>query len=131
MWKRILLATDGTPKSRRAEELAFDLARATQAELLVVSVAHAASEEDRGSGMREAMDTVSQVAARGRALGLQLEAAVERGEPAQAIVAAAQARNADVVVMGTEGKAGLTRALLGSVAETVARNSPVTVIIAK
>ncbi|HEV8360002.1 MAG TPA: universal stress protein [Candidatus Thermoplasmatota archaeon] len=131
MWTRILLATDGRELSKRAEELAFELARAARAELLVVSVAHVASEEDRAFQVETAMEAVGKLVNRGRAEGLRIEGFVERGEPAPTIAEAARARGADVIVLGTTGRKGLAHAFLGSVAESVARLSPVTVVIAK
>ena len=56
------------------------------------------------------------------------EAAVVAGEPWQAILEAARERRADLIVMGTHGRRGISRVLLGSVAEKVVRLSPVPVL---
>jgi nucleotide-binding universal stress UspA family protein len=52
-------------------------------------------------------------------------------EPAAGILRLARARRADLIVMGTHGRTGLQRALLGSTAETVVRESPVPVLVAR
>jgi len=54
--------------------------------------------------------------------------AILRGEPAAAIIRAAQDMEADLIVMATHGHTGLNRVLLGSVAERVVRESPVPVL---
>lgn len=53
---------------------------------------------------------------------------VEQGVPADAIVDYAERRGMDLVVMGTQGRAGLRRAFLGSVTDRVVRTSPVPVV---
>jgi nucleotide-binding universal stress UspA family protein len=55
--------------------------------------------------------------------GVALKMSVREGRPAVEIEAAAQEIGADLVVMGTHGRRGLSRALLGSVAEEVVRTS--------
>lgn len=57
-----------------------------------------------------------------------VEGLVACGEPCPMILEAARLRNADLIVMGTHGRRGLSRALLGSVAEKVVRLSPVPVL---
>ena len=58
------------------------------------------------------------------------ETAVETGRPAQTIVEYATENDVDQIVMGSRGRSGLSRVLLGSVAETVVRRAdvPVTVV---
>lgn len=53
---------------------------------------------------------------------------VTAGHPAETIVRVAQERSADLIVMGTHGRTGLQRALLGSVAEKVVRLAPCPVL---
>ncbi|MFW6448271.1 MAG: universal stress protein [Halobacteriota archaeon] len=56
---------------------------------------------------------------------------VELGRPAQAIVAFVDEHDVDHVVIGSHGRSGVTRVLLGSVAEAVVRRSPVPVTVVK
>lgn len=56
--------------------------------------------------------------------GLQTRSALREGVPAREIVAQAREMGADLVVMGTRGREGLERLVLGSVAEKVVRTAP-------
>jgi nucleotide-binding universal stress UspA family protein len=72
--------------------------------------------------------------AQASAPGLQADYRVERGEKADAaprIVGAAQETRCDLIVMGTHGRTGLGRALMGSVAEQVLRTAPCPVVTVK
>lgn len=53
------------------------------------------------------------------------------GDPADAIVRLAQTEDVDMIVMGTHGRRGLSRLLMGSVAETVVRAAPCPVLTVK
>jgi nucleotide-binding universal stress UspA family protein len=57
-----------------------------------------------------------------------IHACIEQDEPCRAIANVARREEADLVVMGTHGRSGLPRALLGSVAETVVRTSTIPVL---
>jgi nucleotide-binding universal stress UspA family protein len=59
------------------------------------------------------------------------ETIVLEGHPSNEIIEFAQKNGIDVIVMGTLGKSGLDRFLLGSVAEKVTRNSSVPVLVVK
>jgi nucleotide-binding universal stress UspA family protein len=63
--------------------------------------------------------------------GVQLECRVEEGDVAAGIVSAAQATACDLIVMGTHGRTGLGRLLMGSVAESVLRTAPCPVVTVK
>ena len=63
-----------------------------------------------------------------RAILPSATAILVEGEPAEAILGAVAQTRADLLVMGTHGRGGLTRLLLGSVAEKVLRHSPVPVV---
>lgn len=63
--------------------------------------------------------------------GLELVYSVVRGRPADQILQAAAAHKVDAIVTGTRGRTGLDRLLLGSVAESVVRGAPCTVIVVK
>src|SRR5688572_23270836 len=62
---------------------------------------------------------------------LQIRYSVKQGSPTEEILAAAREMKVDAVVMGTHGRKGFDRLLVGSVAEKVLRDAPCTVIIVK
>lgn len=63
--------------------------------------------------------------------GFAVSAAVAQGDPREAIVEAATAGRADLVVVGSHGRTGLQRMLLGSVASYVVSHAPCTVVVVK
>jgi nucleotide-binding universal stress UspA family protein len=70
-------------------------------------------------------------AARLRDAGRTVEAEMRDGDAAGEIIAVAEHRGADLIVLGTRGRTGLTRLLLGSVARNVLSGSPVSVLIVR
>jgi len=63
--------------------------------------------------------------------GAEIETAMEHGEAAKRIVAYTEEHDVDAIVMGTRGREGASRLLLGSVAETVVRRAPVPVTVVR
>ena len=63
--------------------------------------------------------------------GLSLETLVLRGKPYEAIVIAAQTKEVDLIVLGSHGRIGISRLLMGSVAERVLGQSPCPVLVVK
>lgn len=137
MYERILHPTDGTRPSRAATDHALELATEYGATLYVLYALQVgeeppaftddetpASADSRGT--RAVQDVVAAAASRD-------VATVEifgRGSAADAILSAVDARDIDLVVMGTHGWSGLDRVVLGSVAESVVRRTPVPVLVA-
>ena len=135
MFKKILVGTDFSEPSDAARRTAIELARRLGAELEIVHVeeplpAYAFSEgalpdlprlqeEVRSWAERE----VEQQAKEARAAGVPVTTAVLLGTPANAIVEAARTDGADLIVVGTHGRTGFERILLGSVAERVVRTA--------
>ncbi|MFO0625368.1 MAG: universal stress protein [Polyangiales bacterium] len=135
---RVLVALDFSDCSRAALSEAFALAeRWTPASLLLLTVIPA--QADVGEGMdlveRSVDDLRRMVRAvrgeRAHPAGVTVQFAAVQGVPAEAIVAQAQQAHADLVVVGTHGRKGLDRLILGSVAETVVRNAPCSVLTVK
>jgi nucleotide-binding universal stress UspA family protein len=82
-----------------------------------------------GDNIRRAAETaLERVAARTRRPGLELQSMLRQGPAWSEINAAASQAHADLIVMGTHGRHGLARALLGSVAEKVVRTAPCPVL---
>ena len=145
MYKQILVAIDGSPHSERALSHAIGLADGLSATLRIV---HVIDTGWLGLGMELGIDTVQMSQAHREAgekllqdarataqvAGLEAEIRlVEMGAPADHVAAniAKEAADwpADLVVLGTHGRRGLERMLLGSVAESMARLSPVPVLL--
>lgn len=78
-----------------------------------------------------AEEIVDEAAARARDAGVEPTTAVELGNPARIILDYADEHAVDHVVIGSHGREGISRLLLGSVAETVARRATVPVTIVR
>ena len=81
-----------------------------------------------GNIQRAAQSALDGVAARARRSGVEVDALLRQGAAWSEIDASAQETGADLIVMGTHGRHGLARALLGSVAEKVVRTAPCPVL---
>jgi nucleotide-binding universal stress UspA family protein len=79
----------------------------------------------------EAKKLVERIAAGLRSAGLHAEAMLAKGDVRETVVEAAEKWHADLIVVGSHGKGGLRRLLLGSVAEFVARHAPCSVLIVR
>jgi nucleotide-binding universal stress UspA family protein len=137
MYDDILLPTDGSAGMETVIDHAADLAAAHGATLHALYVVDTASLTD--VPMEASMEGVSQALTQeGKTALEQVErrtsgdASVEtdlvEGSPAREITNYATDNPADIVVMGTHGRSGMDRLLLGSVAERVVRSSPVPVL---
>ncbi|QCC48759.1 universal stress protein [Halobellus limi] len=137
MYETILTPVDGSAPSEAAADHAIELARDADATLAVVSVvdvaALSAAKLDTEALLdgyeAEAERHVAAVAERARESGVDVETAVVRGAPYQSILDRVDAVGADLVVMGSHGRRGLERYLLGSTTERVLRLSPVPVLV--
>lgn len=142
MGKRILLPVDQSEHARSACELAVELfdsgtlvflhvidpAEASfSAETAVPSIPEGWYEQQEDHAQRH-FDELEEMA---RDHGLDVERLVETGKPAQTIVEVARENRIDHIVMGSHGRKGVSRLLLGSVAETVVRRSPAPVTVAR
>jgi nucleotide-binding universal stress UspA family protein len=78
--------------------------------------------------MKEAQIALDRALEKTRATFPRAESVLVRGDPCEGILHVARERNADLIVMGTHGRRGLSRAFLGSVAERVVRTSPTPVL---
>lgn len=138
MYDCILVPTDGSTEGERAVEYAIDLARTHDATLRAIYVVNAASYgglpmETAWDGISDALRdegqaAVDRVEELAEERGVRVDTAVLEGSPSRVIVDEAQPEKCDLVVMGTHGRGGIDRLLLGSVAERVVRSSPVPVL---
>ncbi|AFZ74683.1 universal stress protein [Natronobacterium gregoryi] len=137
MYDRILVPTDGSPEVERALEYGFDLACAHEATVRILYVVNAASYgglpmETAWEGISDALyDEGQNAVERARDLApddVSVETGVLEGSPNRVIVEEASREDCDLIVMGTHGRGGIDRLLLGSVTERVVRNAPVPVL---
>lgn len=145
IYERVLVAIDGSPGAAYALRHAIGLASRSPAALRLVHVLDigwlafapelALHTERIAAAKRAAGEAVlAQAQSEARAAGLDASAALlETGSPredlAAAIAAEADRWKADVVVVGTQGHRALGRVVLGSVAERLARRSPVPLLL--
>jgi nucleotide-binding universal stress UspA family protein len=138
MYDRILVPTDGSTETERAVEHAVELAAAHGAQLHAVYVVNSAtfaglpmetSWEGVGDVLREEAETaLARVEAIATDHGVPVTTQVLDGSPSRRIVEYAEGEDCDLVVMGTHGRGGIDRLLLGSVAEGVVRACSVPVL---
>jgi len=114
--RRILLATDGSRFSDAAAVAAAKLAVLGKLPVTVLSTVRESFTEERAA---LADDAVSRVHAHLVERGLEADRVVLRGDPEQLINETAEAREADLIVMGTHGRTGWGRVTVGSVTEGV------------
>ncbi|WP_137287393.1 universal stress protein [Halorussus salinisoli] len=138
MYDRILVPTDGSTETERAVEHAAELAAEHGAQLHGVYVVNSAtfaglpmetSWEGVGDVLREEGETaLARVEDIAEEYGVQVTSKLLNGSPSRCIVEYAEGEDCDLVVMGTHGRGGIDRLLLGSVAEGVVRACSVPVL---
>jgi universal stress protein A len=143
-WKTILVPHDLSPCADHAAALAQEVARAHGARLVVLYVADLpmgldpdalvvpregaapVRARDLATGGAEAQLEV--LAARLAADGVAVTTSLVLGDVVDEILAAAHRERADLIVMGTHGRTGLSHLVVGSVTEKVVRQAPVPVL---
>ncbi len=124
-FQRFLVASDGSPYSQAAWREALALARAWSSQLLAVSVARREAEFPE---TKEILEKLQDEADRE---GIPLATFMLQGIPHEAIIQAAQAHGADLLILGSHGRTGLTRLLMGSVTEQVISKATCPVLVVK
>jgi nucleotide-binding universal stress UspA family protein len=142
-YRNIVIATDGSENTQKAVSYGIEIAKlsgATVHAVYIVDTSSFSSIPMSSDGGWEAMfeilrkegeRAVSAVKYQGEAAGVDVREVVWEGNPSNAIIEFAENNNVDLVVMGTLGKTGLDRFLLGSVAEKVVRGSKVPVMVVR
>lgn len=145
MFKRILVATDGSALSRKAVDYAVELARIHHAELLAVNVvprypmsyfegAATFSADEvgaiEGRWAREAHHLLQGIAERANAAGVKTKTtALSSDLVAQSLLLAAKKYKCDLIVMASHGRRGIKRLLLGSETQHVLTHSDLPVLV--
>ena len=139
--RRILHPSDFSPASRAALTKAIELARSNRAELLLLHVlapvmpamgveyvSPRVIEDLMRATRSEAERHLTTLAARAKKAGVRVATLVVEGTPFTLIAKTAKAKRADLIVVGTHGRSGLSKLFLGSVAERVVGTAPCPVL---
>lgn len=121
--QRLLVATDGSEFSDKAVAEAIGLAKHTGGSLIACSIAHRSLDESMAS---EYVNKVKDVAS---AEGIKVKTTIGHGNACQEIITAAKENEADMIVVGTHGRTGIDRLLMGSIAERVVGMADRTVMV--
>ena len=124
-FKKILVASDGSPYSYAAWDEALFITQRVGGRLMAISVAR----EERE--LPTAAAIVKRLEKEAGYKGITIETLVVQGRPFEAIVRAANEKQAGLIVMGTLGMTGLTSLLMGSVTERVIATAPCPVMVVK
>lgn len=148
MYKRILIGTDGSPLSDHAVQQGVELANALKAPLVIATVgapytpplyagdlvpnnyvtADAHDEHVRAAG-QEILDTAAEVA---KQAGLSVETAFEiADEPADGLIKIARDKNADLIVVASHGRGGLSALLLGSATRRLLSSANIDLLVVR
>lgn len=134
----LLIPTDGSERAEQAAQRGFDLAKQLDAEVHVVSAADSSlatgvgysgdSPHMRRRLREQATDRAEFIGQKASERGLSVTTATLEGIPAQEIIEYAEDHDLDGIVIGTAGRGGVARAVIGSVADKVIRTATIPVI---
>ena len=145
IFRKIMVATDGSELVRKAVDSAIEIAKSSNAKLYAV---HVIALGDYYSSMPlsidaewikameehlriEAQEAIAYVENAGRAANVEIEPVILEGNPASEIVDFAEKNDIELIIMGSHGKTGIERFMIGSIAENVVRHSKRSVLIVK
>jgi len=131
MYAKILVPLDGSALAERALPHASEIARATGAEVILVQVVRAPLGDAPEAGQSEEIRAIREAATEAQAyLGkivgklvkegcAKVRPDVLEGSPAEGILGLAHKEDVDLIIMSTHGRSGVSKLLMGSVAEKV------------
>ncbi|MDR0900649.1 MAG: universal stress protein [Methanobrevibacter sp.] len=142
MYKKILLPTDGSEFAEKAEEHALFIAEASGAEIIALSVVETSFSIGLPSDdtiyhinqllkkeTEKNLEKVEQLKEKAHS-DAKITLKVAEGSPADVILETVAKENVDLVIMGSSGKSGFDRFIMGSVADKVVKAAKCSVLIA-
>jgi len=124
-FQKILVGSDGSPGSLVAWEEALGIAKKQRSSLIAASVARGDAE------VVLAEEILRELAAAAAAQGIAVETLTLKGRPDAALLKTAQEQQVNLIIMGSHGRTGLARLLMGSTTERVIGQSPCPVLVVK
>ena len=135
MFKKIIVGMDFSETSERAARAAMELAAGLGAEVVLVHVLPSGADYADAGGFVEKMrpnveaEIKACVQKLSKGSAVRIDWGIVDGRPAEEIVSFATKWGGDMIVTGTAGKGGVTRMILGSVAERIVRMATVPVLV--
>jgi nucleotide-binding universal stress UspA family protein len=129
--ERLLVPTDGSEHSQQAVTQAVQIAEPFDAAIHVLAVVDSDPNRDRlrHDPEVEAKEAIAAATNVVEQAGVEFTDDTRVGLPSEQILEYADDRGVDMIVMGTHGRSGLSRVLIGSVAERTVRNSDFPVLV--
>jgi nucleotide-binding universal stress UspA family protein len=124
-FEKILIATDGSIFSELASREAISIAKRTKSSLIALSVA---KKDENLPVAKASVDMVKKVAEKE---GIKIEALTLKGEPHEVIVGTAEKKKAGFIVVGSHGRSGIERLLMGSVTERLIGHAGCPVLVVR
>lgn len=129
--KKILIALDDGPTSEKVASMGFQLGQQLNAEIALISVVDTTDLMTNGGVTpRELGDSIKNELKKSQQMLIEkvfkdckVWTFVEEGKPNEIILQVAEEWEADIIVLGTHGRTGLSHLLMGSVAEKIMRHS--------
>jgi len=143
IYRKIMVATDGSEHVRKAVDMAIKIAKHSDAKLYAVyvmendefSIPNPKNSELEKTFVNyfrnEGERATANVENSGKDENIEVESVILEGSPVREIVDFAKRTDIDLIVMGTHGKSAIKRFLLGSVTENVVRHSKIAVLVVR
>jgi nucleotide-binding universal stress UspA family protein len=131
IFRNIMVATDGSELVKRAVDLAIEIAKLSEAKLYAVYVIELGGYHSKNHPRAEGWEATTYVENTGRATNIEVESVILEGSPANEIIDFAERNDIDLIVMGTHGKTGIQKILIGSVSENVVQHSEKAVLVVR
>lgn len=140
MFKKILLAYDGSEGANKALNAGINLTKIHQAELWALAVQERLPrfsgtidevQEEKEFANQHYAKLLEVAGARAREAGIELKTLMRPGHPAQTVIQMAKEGKFDLILVGHSGLSGVWAAFLGTTAEKVSRHAPCSVLIVR
>ncbi|AEF16646.1 MULTISPECIES: universal stress protein [Thermoanaerobacterium] len=139
MFKKILLAYDGSEYANKAYEFVLELAQINNSEAYLISVANIPEFVNSKDEVDEALNSAKlyygKILGNARKLanekGIKVFTEVITGHPVDSVIRFAEKHGCDLIVVGEKGNSGVKRYIIGNVAENIARHAKCSVLIVK
>jgi nucleotide-binding universal stress UspA family protein len=140
--RQILIATDGSETANEAADFGIEMVGCSGAKVYAIYVIDTTpyrsvsldkiwSKETLEEFERAGHEATSYIEKIGKAAGIEVESRVLRGNPAEKIISFAEDNNIDMIIVGSLGKGGYERLVLGSVSEKIVRHAKIPVLVVR